>query len=95
MLSRYPRKLLPPIVEEKVWTCRTLLLTAFHDLIDGVAAHLVNMQKLFINSNDSFTRFHRNDGPLRSWLLRTGKDPDWAEISTMSCAGRLSFVEVF
>ena len=69
------------------------LLTAFHDSIDGVAAPLIHF---FMNSSKSFTRFHRNDGPFRrSWLLREGIDADWAEVSTMSCAGRLSIVEAF
>ena len=61
----------------------TYLLTAFHDPIDAVAAHLVHLAKLYTNSSDFGIRFHRNDGPFRrGWLLRAVKDADWAEVST-------------
>ena len=63
--------------------------------MDGVVARLVRLAKAFHEFEDSFTRVHRSHGPFRrSWLLRAVKYADWAEVSTTSCAGRLSFVEV-
>ena len=49
-----------------------------------------------MNSSDSFTRFHRNDGPLRrSWCLHAVKDADWVAVTTVNGSGRLSFVLSF
>ncbi|KIJ94661.1 hypothetical protein K443DRAFT_33362, partial [Laccaria amethystina LaAM-08-1] len=69
------------------------------------------LQKRFTNSNNSFTRLHRNDGRFRrNWLLRASpstrtedtadplvvvEDSHWAKILSVTCTKRLSFIEVF
>ena len=89
MLSRYLRKLLPPTATAHATGVHFLLpylLTAFHDSINWVAVRLVCLAKAF----------HKFDWPMSVELvLRAVKDADCAEVLTMSCAGKLTFIEVF